>query len=70
MAETPESFESRLEKTKTILEQLSNSDLPLDEGMKLYKAGMEELKIATEMLERAKLEFQTLENPDHEPSDT
>ena len=70
MAEEMESFESRLEKTKAILEKLSDTDLPLDEGMKLYKAGMEELKAATEMLERAKLEFQTIENTGHEPSDT
>ncbi len=60
--EAADSFEEKLEKTKTILEKLSNNELPLDEGIKLYKAGMEELTLAAKMLEDAKLEFETIEN--------
>jgi len=65
-----ESFEDKLQKTKEILEKLSNSELPLDEGIKLYKEGMKELNEATKMLEDAKLEFETIENSlNNEPAD-
>lgn len=64
MAKTEEagmSFEEKLEKTKAILEKLSNNRLPLDEGVKLYKEGMKEISEAAKMLENAKLEFETIE---------
>ena len=60
--EAANSFEEKLEKTKAILEKLSNNELPLDEGVKLYKEGMKELNQAAKMLEEAKLEFETIEN--------
>lgn len=60
--EAADTFEAKLEKTKAILEKLSNNELPLDEGLKLYKAGMEELGQAAKMLEEARLEFETIEN--------
>ena len=60
--EAANSFEEKLEKTKAILEKLSNNELPLDEGIKLYKEGMKELNQAAKMLEEAKLEFETIEN--------
>ncbi|MDQ1341225.1 MAG: exodeoxyribonuclease small subunit [Campylobacterota bacterium] len=56
------SFEDRLKNAKEILEKLNNSELPLDEGLKLYKDGMKELSLATKMLEDAKLEFETIES--------
>ena len=64
-----ESFEEKLEKTKAILEMLSNNELPLDEGIKLYKEGMKELNAAAEMLENAKLEFETIENSLNDAAD-
>lgn len=60
--EAANSFEDKLEKTKAILEKLSNNEIPLDEGIKLYKEGMKELNQAAKMLEEAKLEFETIEN--------
>ena len=60
--EAANSFEEKLEKTKAILEKLSNNELPIDEGIKLYKEGMKELNQAAKMLEEAKLEFETIEN--------
>ena len=60
--EAANSFEEKLEKTKAILEKLSNNELPIDEGIKLYKEGMKELTQAAKMLEEAKLEFETIEN--------
>ena len=60
--EAANSFEEKLEKTKAILEKLSNNEIPLDEGIKLYKEGMKELNQAAKMLEEAKLEFETIEN--------
>lgn len=64
-----ESFEEKLEKTKAILEMLSNNELPLDEGIKLYKEGMKELNAAAAMLENAKLEFETIENSLNDAAD-
>lgn len=56
------SFEERLKNAKEILEKLNNPELPLDDGLKLYKDGMKELNLATKMLEDAKLEFETIES--------
>lgn len=56
------SFEERIKNAKEILEKLNNPELPLDEGLKLYKDGMKELNLATKMLEDAKLEFETIES--------
>jgi len=50
-------FEEKIEKSQKILEKLSNPEVSLEEGMKLYKEGVKELKEASEMLEKAKLEF-------------
>jgi exodeoxyribonuclease VII small subunit len=50
-------FEEKIEKSQKILEKLSNPEVSLEEGMKLYKEGIKELKEASEMLEKAKLEF-------------
>jgi len=56
------SFEARLSSAKQILEKLSDNELPLNEGMKLYKEGMNALNEAVKMLESAKLEFETLDD--------
>jgi exodeoxyribonuclease VII small subunit len=67
--EAANTFEEKLEKTKAILEKLSNNELPLDEGLKLYKEGMAELTQAAKMLEDAKLEFETIENSPNDAPD-
>jgi len=56
------SFEDKLKKAKDIIEKLSDTTLPLDKGMSLFKSGIEELKEASKMLEEAKIEFESVEN--------
>lgn len=61
MAENTESFEVKLEKAKSILENLSNPELSLEEGMKKYQEGIAILKEATTLLEEAKLTYTKLQ---------
>ena len=62
MAKEQESFEEKLEKAKVILENLSNPELSLAEGMKKYQEGISILKEASKMIEEAKLEYTKLQN--------
>jgi len=66
MAENSESFEVKLERAKTILEQLSNPELSLEEGMKRYQEGILVLKEASKMIEEAKLTYTKLQEKDNE----
>ena len=50
-------FEERVEKSKTILEQLMDPEITLQMSVELYKEGMKELNQAQKLLEDAKLEF-------------
>ncbi len=61
MQEEKESFEVKLERAKIILENLSNPELSLEEGMKKYQEGIAILKDATKMLEEAKLTYTQLQ---------
>lgn len=61
MVEEKESFELKLEKAKVILENLSNPELSLEEGMKKYQEGIAILKEATKMIEEAKLTYTKLQ---------
>ena len=73
-------FEDRLKSLKTIVEKLERGDLPLEEGVELYKQGLSlaqacsrqletarhEVKIVSEGLVR---EFEALENLGAEDGD-
>ncbi len=61
MQEEKENFELKLERAKIILENLSNPELSLEEGMKKYQEGIAILKEATKMLEEAKLTYTQLQ---------
>ncbi|NCD11890.1 MAG: exodeoxyribonuclease VII small subunit [Epsilonproteobacteria bacterium] len=61
MQEEKQSFEAKLESAKIILENLSNPELSLEEGMKKYQEGIAILKEATKMLEEAKLTYTQLQ---------
>ncbi len=61
MKKDEESFEQKLEKAKAILENLSNPELSLADGMKQYQEGIGVLKEATKMIEEAKLEYTKLQ---------
>lgn len=62
MEKEQESFEVKLEKAKVILENLSNPELSLADGMKKYQEGISILKEASKMIEEAKLEYTKLQN--------
>jgi|SaaInlStandDraft_4_1057021.scaffolds.fasta_scaffold167673_2 exodeoxyribonuclease VII small subunit len=61
MSSENENFENKLQKANQIIEQLSNSELPLDKSVALYKEGMKTLEAATKQLSDAKLEFEQIE---------
>ena len=58
------SFETKITNAKTILEKLMDPTLPMNESVKAYEQGMNELKIAEKMLEQAQLQIQILKNQD------
>lgn len=59
------SFELRISKAKTILEKLMDPTLPMDESVKAYQMGMDELKEAQKMLETAQVQIQIIKNQEH-----
>jgi exodeoxyribonuclease VII small subunit len=59
-----ESFEDKLSNAKMILEKLMDPALPMNESVKAYENGMNELKIAEKMLEQAQLQVQIIKQQD------
>ncbi len=64
MSKEEVTFEDKLESAKLVLEELSNPQLSLGDGMKRYTKGLDLLKEATKMIEDAKLEYQNLQEED------
>ena len=60
-----ESFEEKLLKAKEILEKLGNPEIPLKDAMLEYKHGIAILNEASQIIEKAKLEYEQLQ-PSHE----
>jgi exodeoxyribonuclease VII small subunit len=56
-----DTFESKLEKSKKILNQLMDPSITLEESLKLYEAGLKEITSAQEMIEKAKVTIITIE---------
>jgi exodeoxyribonuclease VII small subunit len=50
-------FESKIENSKELLEELINPDITLSDSVKIYKKGLEELELAQKLLDEAKMEF-------------
>ncbi|MDY0120755.1 MAG: exodeoxyribonuclease VII small subunit [Sulfurimonas sp.] len=57
-----EDFETKLEAAKKILETLMNPDITLEESVKAYEKGMQELISAQKMLEEAQIKIQEIKN--------
>lgn len=55
-------FEQSIVKAKEKLEKLMDSEVTLGESVSLYKEGMQELKAAQELLEKAKIEYEEIKN--------
>jgi exodeoxyribonuclease VII small subunit len=54
------SFEKKLEQSKKIIDKLMDSEITLEEAIKLYKEGLEAIKEAQKMLEEAKLKVEKI----------
>lgn len=65
-----EHFEDKIKQTKEILQKLNTQDLSLKESLELYKQGMQELKNAQDLLEKAKLEYEEIKASDSSSSQT
>jgi len=59
-----ESFETKIANAKAILEKLMDPTLAMNESVKAYEQGMNELKMAEKMLEQAQLQIQIIKNQD------
>jgi exodeoxyribonuclease VII small subunit len=55
-----EDFEKKLNEAKKLLEKLNDPEITLNEAMQYYKKGVKLLEEASEMIEKAKLEFQEI----------
>jgi len=56
-----QSFEEKLEASKTILNKLMNPEITLEESLKLYENGLVQIKEAQKMIEEAKVKIETIE---------
>jgi len=63
-----QSFEEKLEASKTILNQLMNPEITLEESLKLYENGLVQIKEAQKMIEEAKIKIETIEKNSAEKS--
>ncbi len=58
-------FEQRIDKAKEILEKLMNPEITLSNSVEHYKNGMNELQIATKLLQEAELKFEEYQHKDN-----
>jgi len=56
-----ETFETKLEESKKILNQLMDPAITLEESLKLYEDGLKKIKSAQKMIEEAKIKIETIE---------
>ncbi len=56
-----ETFETKLEASKKILNQLMDPAITLEESLKLYENGLKQIKSAEKMIEEAKVKIETIE---------
>ena len=60
MAEKKQNFEEKLENSKKILEKLMDPEITLQNSLKAYEEGMQELSDAQKMLEEAVIKIQEI----------
>jgi exodeoxyribonuclease VII small subunit len=58
------SFEEALEKLETIVEELENEDITLEDSVKLYEEGVKMSRFCTEILEQAELRIEQVNEAD------
>ncbi|MEA1953508.1 MAG: exodeoxyribonuclease VII small subunit [Campylobacterota bacterium] len=54
-------FEEKLEYSKELLEKLMNPEITLEESVKLYEEGLENIKDAQRLIEEAKIKITVIE---------
>jgi exodeoxyribonuclease VII small subunit len=54
-------FEEKLAESKSILEQLMDPEITLEQSVKLYEEGLATIKEAQRMIEEAKLKVEIIE---------
>jgi exodeoxyribonuclease VII small subunit len=57
-----DTFEAKLEASKRILNKLMDPAITLEESLKLYENGIQEIKSAQKMIEEAKVKIQFIEH--------
>jgi exodeoxyribonuclease VII small subunit len=60
-------FESQLERLQQIVQRLESGELPLEQGIELYKEGMGLVRSARQKLEQARHEVEILSRGKWEP---
>ena len=55
------SFEKKLNRANEILESLNNDELSLKQSVEIYKEGLKNIKEAREILEKASLEVEQID---------
>ena len=56
-----ETFEEKLDHSKTLLEKLMNPEITLEESVKLYEEGLKNIKEAQTLIEEAKMKITVIE---------
>ncbi|MBT8348964.1 MAG: exodeoxyribonuclease VII small subunit [Sulfurovum sp.] len=65
-----ETFEEKLEHSKELLEKLMNPEITLEESVKLYEAGLKNIKEAQTLIEEAKTKITVIEQANQNTGDT
>jgi len=55
-----QNFEDKLKEAKEILEKLMDSEITLEDSIKLYQKGLKQINEAQKMLEEAKIKIETI----------
>lgn len=58
------SFEEALKKLETIVNELENEDITLEDSVKLYEEGVKMSRFCTEILEQAELRIEQVNEAD------
>jgi exodeoxyribonuclease VII small subunit len=56
-----QSFEEKLEHSKALLEKLMNPEITLEESVKLYEEGLQNIKEAQTLIEEAKTKISIID---------
>ena len=65
-----ETFEEKLEYSKTLLEKLMNPEITIEESLKLYEEGLKNIKEAQTLIEEAKTKITVIEQANQKVGDT